>query len=88
MVTKTTKKAKVETEETNEDTAAETEAEVADGEEVYVPAPDVPGIVITGTVGGKQGFVPAADAEAAGLVVTGKPAEVDVEAEAPKGKGK
>lgn len=82
MVTKTTKKAKVEA--TDEETVEETPAEV--GEEQYVPAPDQPGIVLTGTIGGKQGFVPAADAEKAGLVVTGKPAEVEVEAEAPKGK--
>lgn len=81
MVTKTTKKAKVE--ETDEETVEETEAEV----EEYVPAPNEPGIVLTGTIGGKQGFIPAADAEKAGLVVTGKPAEVEVEAKAPK-KGK
>lgn len=85
MATKTTKKAKVETEETDEETAAETEAEV----EEYQPAPDQPGIVITGTenFGGKQGFIPAADAEKAGITVTGKGAAV-AEPEAGKGDAK
>lgn len=77
MATKTTKKAKVETEETDEETVEETPTEVGE----YAPAPNEPGIVITGTenFGGKQGFIPAADAEKAGITVTGKGAAVEPE---------
>lgn len=72
MATKTPKKT-----ESKADAARDAETPA----EEYTPAPDQPGIVLTGTenYGGKQGFIPAADAEKAGLVVTGKGAAVEDE---------